>query len=433
MSFKTAVAKMATEMRKGLRKNALSEDGRALAEAISEVVAEAENAEEEITASELEERIAAAVKALKPVDPDPEEVAEQVAESENLKRTIRRIVAENSVKPAPAAWIKGKEAVRAFARCVKNAVDGASFLEGWRGELKKNGVTGMVYPEQVEAAINTAWQSAGGLFTALRHVSTKEFRIMYSSDDTVNTMAHGHKVGADKRQQVIPAQGKKLSLQMVYKWLPVDRLTVAAVDDPETFINWVTTELTERLMYTIERTIVYKDPNASASDAITSFEEVGKKTAADAFTLYYGTNTATAAMDVVTLYKTLITASLEINNRGRDKWLFINKTDLAAILTADFSKTGVPVGAGVETLADRLGVAKVIGVDYLDGAMTATAKVGTAAVIITPDLYYRIGGDVFGDTWTIYEKNQQGYMSEVACGGGIAGLESTAVIAATNK
>lgn len=434
MSFKNAVAKMAAEMRKGLRKNALSEDGRALAEAISEVVAEAENAEEEITASELEERIASAVKALKPVDPDPEEVAEQVAESENLKRTIRRIVAENAIKPAPASWIKGKEAVRAFARCVKNAVDGATFTAGWKAELAKNGITGMAYPEQVESAINTAWQSASGLFTALRHVSTKEFRIMYSDDDTVNTMAHGHKVGADKKQQVIPAQGKKLSLQMVYKWLPVDRLTVAAVDDPETFIGWVTTELTERLMYTIERTIVYKDPNATtAADAITSFEEIGKKTAADAFTLYYGTNTATAAMDVVTLYKTLITASLEVNNRGRDKWLFINKTDLAAILTADFNKTGVPIGAGVETLADRLGVAKVIGVDYLDGAMTSAAKAGTAAVIITPDLYYRIGGDVFGDTWTIYEKNQQGYMSEVACGGGIAGLESTAVIAATSK
>ena len=435
MSFKKAVAKMAEEMRKGLRRNALSEDGRALAEAISEVVAEAENAEEEITAEQLEERIAAAVKALKPVeDPDPEQLAQEVGETENMKRIIRRVMSENA-KTAPAPnWLKGKEAVRAFARCVRNAVDGSSFTESWRGELKKNGITGMAYPEQVEAAINTAWQSASGLFSALRHVSTKEFRILYSDSDTVNSMAHGHKVGADKKQQVIPAQGKKLSLQMVYKWLPVDRLTVAAVDDPETFISWVTAELTERLMYTIERTIVYKDPNAStAADAITSFEEVGKKTAADAFTLYYGTNTSTTAMDVVTLYKTLITASLEVNNRGRDKWLFINKTDLAAILTADFNKTGVPIGAGVETLADRLGVAKVIGVDYLDGAMTSAAKAGTAAVIITPDLYYRIGGDVFGDTWTIYEKNQQGYMSEVACGGGVAGLESTAVIAATSK
>lgn len=435
MSFRKAVAEMAKEMRKGLRTNALSEDGRALAEAISAVVAEAENAEEEITAEELEARIAEAVKSLKPVD--PEKVAEEVAKSENLKRMVRRIVAENATKVAPAPatpWLKGKEAVRAFARCAKNAIDGEGFIAGWREELRKNGITNMAYPEQVEAAINTAWQSASGLFTALRHVSTKEFRIMYSNDDTVNTMAHGHKLGADKKQQVVPAQGKKLSLQMVYKWLPVDRLTVAAVDDPETFINWVTTELTERLMYTIERTIVYKDPNAStAADAITSFEEIGKKTAADAFTLYYGTNTATTAMTVTNLYKTLITASLEINNRGRDKWLFINKTDLGAILTADFSTTGVPIGAGVEALADRLGVAKVIGVDYLDGAMTSAAKAGTAAVFITPDLYYRIGGDVFGDTWTIYEKNQQGYMTEVACGGGIAGLESTAVISATSK
>ena len=56
--------------------------------------------------------------------------------------------------------------------------------------------------------------------------------------------------------------------------------------------------------------------------------------------------------------------------------------------------------------------------DYL-----GTTSVG---VMITPDLYYRIGGDVFGDTWSIYEKNQVGYMSEVAAGGAIAGLGSTA-------
>ena len=74
-----------------------------------------------------------------------------------------------------------------------------------------------------------------------------------------------------------------------------------------------------------------------------------------------------------------------------------------------------------------------VAVDYLAGSLTKVGDAGTAAVFITPDLYYRIGGDLFGDTWTIFEKNQQGYMAEVATGGGIAGLESTAVIAATSK
>lgn len=435
--FKKSVAQLAKELRNALRRNFLSEDGKALAEAIGEVIAEAENSEEEISAEELDKRIKAAFEALKPEEEKkPEETAEEITETENFKLAVNRILSENAAGKGAkgSSYLASKNAVKDFARTIHTSASGEEFRENWRAVLAKNGVTGMAYPEQVEAGINTAWATANGLFMALRYVSPREFRIMYSAADTAAQLAHGHKVGATKKEQVIPAQGKKLSLQMIYKWLPVNRLDMQALEQPEVFIQWVTTELTERLLYTIERTIVAGDPNASVTeDAITCFESIGTKTAADAFTLYYGTNTSTTAAKVTDLYKMLITAALEIRNNGRDTWLFINKTDLGALLTADFNVTGVPIGAGLDTLAARLGVAKVVAVDYLAGSLTKAAQKGTAAVFITPDLYYRIGGDLFGDTWTIFEKNQQGYMAEVATGGGIAGLESTAVIAATDK
>lgn len=434
--FKKSVAQMARELRNALKRNFLSEDGKALAEAIGTVIAEAENSEEEVSAEELNDRIKAAFDDLKPEEKDPEKTAEEVAETENFKLAVNRILSENATGKSVkgTSYLSSANAVKDFARTIHTSASGEEFRENWRAVLAKNGVTGMAYPEQVEAGINTAWANANGLFMALRYVSPREFRIMYSAADTKDQLAHGHKVGASKKEQVIPAQGKKLSLQMIYKWLPVNRLDMQAMDQPEVFVQWVTTELTERLLYTIERTIVAGDPNASVTaDAITCFESIGTKTAADAFTLYYGVNTSATAAKVADLYKMLITASLEIRNNGRDTWLFINKTDLGALLTADFNVTGVPIGAGLDTLAARLGVAKVVAVDYLAGSLTKAAQKGTAAVFITPDLYYRIGGDLFGDTWTIFEKNQQGYMAEVATGGGIAGLESTAVIAATDK
>ena len=434
--FKKSVAQMARELRNALKRNFLSEDGKALAEAIGTVIAEAENSEEEVSAEELNDRIKAAFDALKPEEKDPEKTAEEVAETENFKLAVNRILSENATGKGVkgSSYLSSANAVKDFARTIHTSASGEEFRENWRAVLAKNGVTGMAYPEQVEAGINTAWANANGLFMALRYVSPREFRIMYSAADTAAQLAHGHKVGASKKEQVIPAQGKKLSLQMIYKWLPVNRLDMQAMEQPEVFIQWVTTELTERLLYTIERTIVAGDPNASVTeDAITCFESIGTKTAADAFTLYYGVNTAATAAKVTDVYKMLITAALEIRNNGRDTWLFINKTDLGALLTADFNVTGVPIGAGLDTLAARLGVAKVVAVDYLAGSLTKVGDKGTAAVFITPDLYYRIGGDLFGDTWTIFEKNQQGYMAEVATGGGIAGLESTAVIAATDK
>lgn len=434
--FKKSVAQMARELRNALKRNFLSEDGRALAEAIGTVIAEAENSEEEVSAEELNDRIKAAFDALKPEEKDPEKTAEEVAETENFKLAVNRILSENATGKGVkgSSYLSSANAVKDFAKTIHISASGEEFRENWRAVLSKNGVTGMAYPEQVEAGINTAWSNANGLFMALRYVSPREFRIMYSTADTANQLAHGHKVGAAKKEQVIPAQGKKLSLQMIYKWLPVNRLDMQAMEQPDVFVQWVTTELTERLLYTIERTIVAGDPNASVTaDAITCFEPIGTKTAADAFTLYYGVNTSATAAKVTDLYKMLITAALEIRNNGRDTWLFINKTDLGALLTADFNVTGVPIGAGLDTLAARLGVAKVVAVDYLAGSLTKVGDKGTAAVFITPDLYYRIGGDLFGDTWTIFEKNQQGYMAEVATGGGIAGLESTAVIAATDK
>ena len=434
--FKKSVAQMARELRNALKRNFLSEDGKALAEAIGSVIAEAENSEEEVSAEELNDRIKAAFEALKPEEKDPEKTAEEVAETENFKLAVNRILSENvAIKGAKgSSYLSSANAVKDFAKTIHTSASGEEFRENWRAVLAKNGVTGMAYPEQVEAGINTAWANANGLFMALRYVSPREFRIMYSAADTKDQLAHGHKVGASKKEQVIPAQGKKLSLQMIYKWLPVNRLDMQAMEQPEVFVQWVTTELTERLLYTIERTIVAGDPNASVTaDAITCFESIGTKIAADAFTLYYGVNTSATAAKVTDVYKMLITAALEIRNNGRDTWLFINKTDLGALLTADFNVTGVPIGAGLDTLAARLGVAKVVAVDYLAGSLTKVGDKGTAAVFITPDLYYRIGGDLFGDTWTIFEKNQQGYMAEVATGGGIAGLESTAVIAATDK
>lgn len=427
MSFKKAVSKMAQQLSKSLRRNVLSEDGRALAEAISEVIAEADNAEEEVTAEELEKRINDAVNALKP---DPSAAAEEVVQTESFKRALNLALSSvGSVKKS--SYLKTTNSVRDFAKCIHSARNGEEFAASWGCKLRENGVTGMAYPEQVSAAISTAWDHAHGLFFALKHVSPKEFRIMYSAEDTSAQAAHGHQPGAEKVEQTIAAQGKKLSLQMVYKWLPVNRLDMAALDDPTTFINWVTEELTDRVLYGIERAIIGTDINTDSAQQITAFESIGGKSKADAFTAYYATNVATTAVSPANLFKQIITAALNVKSDGHDMWLFINKTDLGGLMTADYNTTGIPLGAGLDTLAARFGVAKVIPVDYLTGSMTTKGSKGTAAVIITPDLYYRIGGDVFGDTWTIFEKNQQGYMAEVATGGGIAGLNSTAVIAAT--
>ena len=162
--FKKSVAQLAKELRNALRRNFLSEDGKALAEAIGEVIAEAENSEEEISAEELDKRIKAAFEALKPEEEKkPEETAEEITETENFKLAVNRILSENATGKGVkgSSYLSSANAVKDFARTIHTSASGEEFRENWRAVLAKNGVTGMAYPEQAEAGINTAWAKIG--------------------------------------------------------------------------------------------------------------------------------------------------------------------------------------------------------------------------------------------------------------------------------
>lgn len=406
--MKSAVAKMATVM-----KSTLSPDAADLAAALSEVVAAADAEEEEVDADALADRLSTTI---------AEKVAKDIADNpEAITPAVSKVVRALGRQPAAPAssFISSRDAADKFAAVVREARDGRDFSERWRGVLSSNGITGIEYPTQVASVVQTKWESAAGLFAALPKVASRQFTILATQADDANTYAHGHVAGQTKKEQTFALTNKKLALQMIYKWLPVNRLDLQALDAPTAFVEWVAGELASRLAYTIERAIIAGD-SQSGNDAITSFEGIGKKTASDAYTTVVSTATAQ------TLIKDLLTTVVNLDTKGNAPWLFINRADLAAALTAPYNETGLVIG-GVSDLAARLGVERIVPVNYLPGSISGN-KQGAAAVFITPALYYRIGGDIFGETWTIHEKNQEGYMAEIAAGGGIAGLGSTAVI-----
>ena len=128
--FKKSVAQLAKELRNALKRNFLSEDGKALAEAIGEVIAEAENSEEEISAEELDKRIKAAIEALKPEE-TAEETAEEITETENFKLAVNRILSENAtVKGVKgSSYLSSANAVKDFAKTIHTSASGEEFRE----------------------------------------------------------------------------------------------------------------------------------------------------------------------------------------------------------------------------------------------------------------------------------------------------------------
>lgn len=201
---------------------------------------------------------------------------------------------------------------------------------------------------------------------------------------------------------------------MVYKWLPIDRLDLISMEDDAAFIDWVVKELSDRLAYTIEREIIVGGVQAG-SDAITSLESIGAKQVSDAWT-----RVIPASNGAVDIYNAVF------NTEGRNRWLYIARDSIMAILTDDRGQSSNTFYT-LEQVREMYGVERIIPYDFpRAGATPATGEI--IAVVISPEDYYRVGGEPFGEQWSIYEKNQEAFMAEIAIGGAIGKMNSTAVV-----
>lgn len=403
-----------TALIKALRaiKNELDDDAKGVAVAIEEAITEAENSDEIITATDLSERIRAIL---------PKEVSEDPEVQSSIRKVVR---AENNNFATGKTFLSSREAHKEFLNLLTTSPDGKTLTRKWKDTLMSNGITGLSFPTAVSAAIETSWNGGKGLFQALRHVSTGRFTIQYTEQDDVsaNTLAKGHTVGTDKTAQEIEVQNRLIDLQGIYKDQYVNRVELAQLTDEPTFLNWLVTELSERLQYTIERRIICGGSTESEGlYGISSFEGIGAKSQEDAFTLFYeNRSSGTALTDLRNL-------ALQVQNRGRAKWMFIDSTLYSFLTTRLYAEGGSPFVVTKEQFASEMGV------DRVELFPIANGQTSGKAVIITPDLYYRVGGEPFGEQSSIWLTNQEAFRAEIFAGGRIAGLKSTAVFSGVTQ
>lgn len=402
------------------------QDGKDLLVALQDLIASLEQSEELVTAEQLSEAISAFfAEKLKKDEPLPEQ----------LENSIRQAVrnAMGGGKPVKPGYLDTAAARRDLFNVIRNSRDGKAFREQWQGKLVENGISGLVYPTEVSKAIETSWRNENGLFGRMTKVASEGFKLMYAAETDLNnsTHAHGHTKGAEKTQQAITAQAKELALQMVYKWIPVDRFDLASMKDDDAFLQWIVSELTARLMYSVERHIISGPLTTTSGLAITSLESIGAKTAADFWTTVV--TTANGAPTVEELY------SAVWQTEGAAKWLYIDRRLLPSVLRVDYGDTKpTSMFITLEQLGQQWGVERVIPYDFAwtgDTAQTgyASATPGsgdTLAVCLSPADYYRIGGEPFGEQWTIYDHNQEAFMAEVAIGGGVGKWHASSVVKA---
>lgn len=415
--------------------NSLTDESRELARRVQDVITEAEGSEEDVEGDELSDRIQRVLN----------ERAEEFANSAAIENRVRQII--NDIKgesKKQTSFIQSKEAVRAFRDAIMNSMNGNMFHENWKGVLVKNGISGLVFPEVVMDGIANPWASENGLLGRIRKVSDQEFKIPYTTDDdftysssafTKETLAVGHAKGTQKQEQIFEVTSKKIEMQGIYKYIKIDRVDLAKMANDEAFIRFIVEELNQRLAYTIERTIIAGNPFASIGGGtnnynISKFESIGTKTSADAWTKVKNLSYANATA-VGTLLPALYELAWSLKDYNQERWLYIAPNLLSVLANRATSSTS-PFVVGLDAIANELGVSRVIPYAPLAVPTSGTGTTG-GAVFITPNQYFRVGGEAFGEQWSIYEYNQEAFMAEVFAGGAVGGVASTGVLTVTRS
>lgn len=397
--------------KKLVAKNTITEDERtALNEHIAELealITEAEAATEEVTAEELLKKM-------------------QSATDEKLKALAEKI--ENAAAnpaPAPAAnYLKSEEAKRDFGRIIRNCVATRSdFNAEWLRHLQdgkhiENAITfnpdeiSVLYPEVVRSKFHDLWNADTNWLTMLNNTRAKRFvvRLNTATQETAANRAKGHKKGATKDEQSLTIKSFTIDVQMVYKMVPIDRLT--EFYDDGALVDYIIDELYRQMKYEIARCVLVGDGrNPGDPDEITSFTPIATATTDHVTTTNYDNN--------ISLIENVMAMLNTIDTTDRtDVLLFIDKNDLTELRKRVYGAGGTVQYVSAEEVASQLGVTRIITTPFFGVGET------NRACAFIPSLYATVG-DVENPRYEAFHEfktNKDYHRLEAPVGGAPEGL-----------
>ena len=329
-------------------------------------------------------------------------------------------------------YLETKNAVRDFASAIRNAKTADEYRTTWSEYLTQNDVNpdsitvtegseDAFLPEAVKGMINDAWDKNADWLKDLNYTGAKRFYVRHntSEQDAEGSRAKGWKKGGTKARQDITVAAKLLEGQFIYKLVEIDLKT--KFDDDESLINYVIGETTDQILYEIRRAILVGDGRQSNNPyKIDSFEAVAKDTT-DAYTTV---STVTADGFLVDDLRAMVDS---INNpNGKPIYAFMSKTSLRTLARTQSSDTATPYYRSTEECAAQIGADRIITTDLLGDDYVSVAFIANeyfmvgSPNLLTPILY----------TWHEGYKNLDVYRNETVAGGGLNGLNSSAVLLA---
>lgn len=323
-------------------------------------------------------------------------------------------------------YLSTKNSIHDFAEVIRNSRNGDEFKANWNDVLVKNGFTitegseDAFLPEAVKGQINDLWERNSGWLNDLTNTGAKKFYVRHNTSEQTaeNSRAKGWKKGDTKVGQTINFAAKLLQPQFIYKIQEIDLQT--RFESDEALIAYVLGELVDQILFEIKRAILVGDGRANNSDyKINSFEAIAKTTT-DAYTTV---STVTANGFLVDDMRAMVDNIYNPNNKP--VYVFMDKTSLRTLSRTQASDTSTPFYVPVEEVAAQIGATRIITTDLLGSDFKAVAFI--------PSEYYLVGESILNPTlMTAHEiyKNVDVFRYECVAGGGLNGLQSSAVLKA---
>jgi hypothetical protein len=385
-------------------KNTVTPEAQALIDEINSILSELQNDPDiEYSADDLKARIS-------------ELLATQVAEMENkLKNTFQIKNSVDNVKYR-----------KMFADAMRNAAGRGkgAFAEEFNKICVKNGITSMPKIVEVFPEILTKFEQTS-MWSKLRKLGQYSIQIPVSlqEDSEEDVRAKGHAVLTNEKvDQNFVITPKTLSLGAIYKKISVPKLLSYQVQDDTALFQWLVEELISRVDNEIQRVILVGDGRASDSvNKINSFETIGTKTAADAYTVY---KNKAAALPTLEDVRDLI----DDMSTDRPISIYANPKMITNLKRYVAASGGSVTYMTDEVLADQLGVAEIIKTRMLTTAIPTDTSKNPVLIAMQHDNYGYVGNDLFTADYEKWDYNADVFLAEVFAGGGIIKPMSTGLI-----
>ena len=393
-------------------KNTITEEERSvLTEHIAELealITEAETATEEVSAADLLKKM-------------------QAATDEKLRALAEKIEKNAAANPAPitiANYLQTEDAKRDFGRIIRNCVTNRSdFNVEWYRHLQERKYISneiifspdeisVLYPDVVRSRFHDLWNADTNWLTMLNNTRAKRFVVRLNSDaqDLTAVRARGHKKGDTKDEQKVSLKSFTIDVQMVYKMVPIDRLT--EFYDDGALVDYIVDELYRQMKYEIARCVLVGDGRTPGDpDEITSFTPVSTASSDHVTTVIYD-NTISLIENIMAMLNTIDTTD------HTDILLFIDKDDLCELRKRVYGAGGTVQYVSTKEVADQLGVTRIITTPFF-----GSGNINRACAFI-PSLYATVG-DVENPRYEAFHEfktNKDYHRLEAPVGGAPEGL-----------